>query len=229
MEKLLYGALYVISIPLWILYILIDFIDKNLLKKRKKYVIFQELFFLFIGLGVIYKNDRKLLVIVEIIVAEVVLLLSYNVIRKALRYLFKGIRFILFPFYYVIRPANIKKMDKRVYKAATGEDLDSDEWDDVQEEDLKIEQNEFKKVNSNSLFEADVDEVRNMLMADSMSVKNALYIFGFKKMGDITKTELKVRYHLLAKRFHSDNTKEDESIMKGINVAHEKLLRFVKK
>lgn len=109
------------------------------------------------------------------------------------------------------------------------QDLDSDEWDDVQEEDLKIEQNEFKKVNSNSLFEADVDEVRNMLMADSMSVKNALYIFGFKKMGDITKTELKVRYHLLAKRFHSDNTKEDESIMKGINVAHEKLLRFAKK
>lgn len=228
MEKLLYGVLYVISIPLWTLYVLIDFVDKNLLKKRKRYVIFQELLFLFIGLGVIYKNDREFLVIALIIVAEIVLFLSYNMIRKALRYLFKGIRFILFPFYYVIRPANIKKMDKKVYKEATGEDLDSDDWD-ILEEDLKIEQNEFKKVNSNSLFEADVDEVRNMLMADSMSVKNALYIFGFKKMGDITKAELKVRYHLLAKRYHSDNTKEDESIMKGINVAHEKLLRFAKK
>lgn len=228
MEKLLYGVLYVISIPLWILYVLIDFVDKNLLKKRKRYVIFQELLFLFIGFCVIYKNDRKFLVIALIIVAEIVLFLSYNMIRKALRCLFKGIRFILFPFYYVIRPANIKKMDKKVYKEATGEDLDSDDWD-ILEEDLKIEQNEFKKVNSNSLFEADVDEVRNMLIADSMSVKNALYIFGFKKMGDITKAELKVRYHLLAKRFHSDNTKEDESIMKGINVAHEKLLRFAKK
>lgn len=228
MEKLLYGVLYVISVPLWILYILIDFIDKNLLKKRKRYVFFQELFFLFIGLGVIYKNGRNPLVIALIIVAEIVLFLSYNIIRRALRYLFKGMRFLLFPFYYVIRPANIKKMDKKVYKEATGEDLDSDDWD-ILEEDLKIEQNEFKKVNSNSLFETDADEVRNMLMADSMSVKNALYIFGFKKMGDITEAELKVRYHFLAKRFHSDNTREDECIMKGINVAHEKLLRFAKK
>ena len=70
---------------------------------------------------------------------------------------------------------------------------------------------------------------RGMLMADHISLKNALYVFGFKKIGEVTAEDLKLRYHYLAKRFHSDNTKEDECIMKGINIAHEKLLNFAKK
>ena len=56
-----------------------------------------------------------------------------------------------------------------------------------------------------------------------------MYIFGFRKVADITADDLKIRYRYLAKRFHSDNAKEDECIMQGINVAHDKLLNFAKK
>ena len=154
--------------------------------------------------------------------AEILVFFLYDLIRKGFRYIFRGLKFLLFPFYYTICPRNIKKMNRRLYRDATGEDPE-EEWEpwNEPEEELGIEQK--------NEYHTDEEEIRGMLMADHISLKNALYVFGFKKIGEVTAEDLKLRYHYLAKRFHSDNTKEDECIMKGINIAHEKLLNFAKK
>lgn len=226
MEKSLYGLLYLISVPLWALYLFIDCVDRNLLKKRKKYIILHEAVFLSLGVWVLCRSRWMSPVVIT---AEIILFLFYDVVRKVMGYLFRGLKFLLFPFYYVIRPKDIKKIDKTLYKEATGEDLDEWEpWEEI-EEDLKIEQNELKKVNSNSLFQSDEAEVRKILMTGDISIKEALHVFGFKRLSDVTLDDLKLRYHFLAKRFHSDNAKEDECIMQGINIAHDKLMKFAKK
>ena len=234
MEKLLYGLLYVISIPLWILYMCVDIIDKELLKKRRNYIAVQEILSLGAGILIISEYKEKKWVVLAVITAGLILLFLYDFIRRGFRYLLKIIKFLLFPFYYVIRHKNIKKMDKKLYKDATGDDLDledDEDWENYEDtdEDLRIEQNELKKVNSNSIFETDTEKVITILTADNISLKNAMYIFGFRKVADITADDLKIRYRYLAKRFHSDNAKEDECIMQGINVAHDKLLNFAKK
>lgn len=226
MEKSLYGLLYLISVPLWALYLFIDCVDRNLLKKRKRYIILHEAVFLSLGVWILGRSRWMSPVVIT---AEIILFLFYDVVRKVMGYLFRGLKFLLFPFYYVIRPKDIKKIDKTLYKEATGEDLDEWEpWEEI-EEDLKIEQNELKKVNSNSLFQSDEAEVRRMLMTGDISIKEALHVFGFKRLSDVTLDDLKLRYHFLAKRFHSDNAKEDECIMQGINIAHDKLMKFAKK
>lgn len=221
MERL-FGLFYIISIPLWIVYVCIDSIDKNLFKRRKRYIVFHELVFLSLGIWAVHENSDRNWIVPVVVVAEILVFFLYDLIRKWFRYIFRGLKFLLFPFYYTICPKNIKKMNRRLYRDATGEDPE-EEWEpwNEPEEELGIEQK--------NEYHTDEEEIRGMLMADHISLKNALYVFGFKKIGEVTEEDLKLRYHYLAKRFHSDNTKEDECIMKGINIAHEKLLNFEKK
>ena len=140
MERL-FGLFYIISIPLWIVYVCIDSIDKNLFKRRKRYIVFHELVFLSLGIWAVHENSDRNWIVPVVVVAEILVFFLYDLIRKGFRYIFRGLKFLLFPFYYTICPRNIKKMNRRLYRDATGEDPE-EEWEpwNEPEEELGIEQ-----------------------------------------------------------------------------------------
>ena len=168
------------------MYVCIDSIDKNLFKRRKRYIVFHELVFLSLGIWAVHENSDRNWIVPVVVVAEILVFFLYDLIRKGFRYIFRGLKFLLFPFYYTICPRNIKKMNRRLYRDATGEDPE-EEWEpwNEPEEELGIEQK--------NEYHTDEEEIRGMLMADHISLKNALYVFGFKKIGEVTAEDLKLR------------------------------------
>ena len=81
MERL-FGLFYIISIPLWIVYVCIDSIDKNLFKRRKRYIVFHELVFLSLGIWAVHENSDRNWIVPVVVVAEILVFFLYDLIRQ---------------------------------------------------------------------------------------------------------------------------------------------------
>lgn len=79
MERL-FGLFYIISIPLWIVYVCIDSIDKNLFKRRKRYIVFHELVFLSLGIWAVHENSDRNWIVPVVVVAEILVFFLYDLI-----------------------------------------------------------------------------------------------------------------------------------------------------
>ena len=80
MERL-FGLFYIISIPLWIVYVCLDSIDKNLFKRRKRYIVFHELVFLSLGIWAVHENNDRNWIIPVVVVAEI-LVFFYTILYE---------------------------------------------------------------------------------------------------------------------------------------------------